>query len=48
MNGKIAELADMLPQIEQKMSSEGIKEGILYLDSYDETNSNPIYTFKAK
>ena len=41
LNGKIAELGDMLPQLEGK-------SGILYLDNYDETRTNPRYTFKPK
>ena len=41
LNGKIAELGDMLPQLEGK-------SGILYLDTYDETRTNPMYTFKPK
>lgn len=41
LNGKIAELGDMLPQLEGK-------SGILYLDNYDETRTNPMYTFKPK
>ena len=39
LNGKIAELGDMLPQLEGK-------SGTLYLDNYDETRTNPMYTFK--
>ncbi len=41
LNGKIAELGDMLPQLEGK-------SGTLYLDNYDETRTNPMYTFKPK
>ena len=41
LNGKIAELGDMLPQLEGK-------SGILYLDNSDETRTNPMYTFKPK
>ncbi len=41
LNGKIAELADILPELE------GLS-GTLYLDSYDESNTNPTYTFKKK
>ena len=41
LNGKIAELGDMLPQLEGK-------SGILYLDNYDETRTNHMYTFKPK
>ncbi len=39
LNGKVSELSDILPEIE------GLS-GTLYLDSYDENNSNPMYTFK--
>ena len=41
LNGKIAELRDMLPQLEGR-------SGTLYLDNYDETKTNPMYTFKPK
>ena len=41
LNGKIAELGDMLPQLEGK-------SGTLYLDTYDETKTNPMYTFKPR
>lgn len=41
MNGKIAELSDMLPQLT------GLS-GTLYLDTYDENNRNTTYTFKKK
>ncbi|RHP44941.1 cell division protein FtsQ/DivIB [Clostridium sp. AF32-12BH] len=41
LNGKIAELGDMLPQLEGR-------SGTLYLDNYDETKTNPMYTFKPK
>lgn len=41
INGKIAELSDMLPRIT------GLS-GTLYLDTYDEANSNMSYTFKKK
>lgn len=41
LNGKIAELADILPELS------GLS-GTLYLDTYDETNSSPTYTFKKK
>ncbi len=37
--GKVSELGDILPELE------GLS-GTLYLDSYDETNNNPMYTFK--
>ena len=40
MNGKIAELSDMLPKLEEK--------GILYLDTYDETATNAMYAFKPR
>lgn len=39
LNGKITELSDILPELT------GLS-GTLYLDSYDENNSNPMYTFK--
>ena len=38
LNGKVSELSDILPEIE------GLS-GTLYLDSYDENNSNPMYSF---
>ncbi len=38
MNGKISELRDMLPQLE------GLK-GTLYLDTYDEMDSDAMYSF---
>lgn len=41
LNGKIAELGDMLPKLEGR-------KGTLYLDNYDETNTNAMYTFKPK
>ncbi len=41
LNGKISELADILPELE------GLS-GTLYLDTYDESNTNPTYTFKKK
>lgn len=41
LNGKIAELSDMLPKLEGR-------SGTLYLDSYDETRTNPMYTFKPR
>ncbi len=41
LNGKIAELADILPELE------GLS-GTLYLDTYDESNTSPTYTFKKK
>lgn len=39
LNGKVTELSDILPELT------GLS-GTLYLDSYDENNSNPMYTFK--
>ncbi|MCI8512073.1 MAG: FtsQ-type POTRA domain-containing protein [Lachnospiraceae bacterium] len=41
LNGKIAELRDILPELSGYA-------GTLYLDTYDEANSNPTYTFKKK
>lgn len=41
LNGKIAELNDMLPQLEGR-------SGVLYLDTYDETNTNAMYAFKPR
>lgn len=41
LNGKIAELHDILPELK------GLS-GTLYLDTYDETNASPTYTFKKK
>lgn len=41
INGKVGELADMLPQLQ------GLA-GTLYLDTYVESNSNMTYTFKKK
>lgn len=41
LNGKVSELADILPELS------GLS-GTLYLDTYDETNSTPTYTFKKK
>ena len=38
LNGKVSELSDILPELT------GLS-GTLYLDSYDENNSNPIYSF---
>lgn len=48
MNGKIAELSDMLPRIRQKMEEEGIKRGTLYLDTYAENSNNEMYSFKKE
>ncbi len=39
--GKVAELSDMMPQLEGK-------KGTLYLDSYDPVNRQTMYTFKKK
>lgn len=39
LNGKVSELRDILPELT------GLS-GTLYLDNYDENNSNPMYTFK--
>ncbi len=39
LNGKIAELNDMLPQLADL-------KGTLYLDTYDETRSGSMYSFK--
>ncbi len=41
LDGKIAELRDILPELS------GLS-GTLYLDTYDEANSSPTYTFKKK
>jgi len=41
LNGKIAELGDMLPKLEGR-------SGTLYLDSYDETRTGAMYTFKPR
>lgn len=41
LNGKIAELSDMLGQLSGR-------SGVLYLDNYDETNTNAMYTFKPR
>ena len=41
ISGKVAELSDMLPQLEGK-------SGILYLDTYDPVNTQMMYTFKKK
>ena len=41
LNGKVAELRDILPELS------GLS-GTLYLDTYDETNASPTYTFKKK
>lgn len=41
LNGKVAELNDMLPQLAGR-------SGVLYLDSYDETKTNAMYAFKPR
>lgn len=41
LNGKIAELHDMLPQLAGR-------NGVLYLDNYDETNTSAMYAFKPR
>ena len=41
LDGKIAELHDIMTELT------GLS-GTLYLDTYDETNSTPTYTFKKK
>ena len=41
INGKVAELSDMMPQLEGR-------SGILYLDTYDPVNEQMMYTFKKK
>ena len=41
INGKIAELRDILPELE------GLS-GTLYLDTYDAANSSPTYTFRKE
>lgn len=41
ISGKVAELSDMLPQLEGR-------SGILYLDTYDPVNEQMMYTFKKK
>lgn len=41
LNGKVAELNDMLPQLAGR-------SGVLYLDSYDETKTNTMYAFKPR
>lgn len=41
LNGKIAELSDMLPELS------GLS-GTLYLDNYDESNGSAMYAFKPK
>lgn len=41
LNGKVAELNDMLPQLEGR-------SGTLYLDTYSEANTNAMYAFKPR
>lgn len=41
INGKIAELSDMMPQLVGQ-------SGTLYLDTYDEADSSMMFTFKRK
>ncbi len=41
LNGKITELKDILPELT------GLS-GTLYLDTYDENNSSPMYTFRKE
>ncbi len=41
ISGKVAELSDMMPQLEGKC-------GTLYLDTYDPVNTQMMYTFKKK
>lgn len=41
LNGKIAELHDMLPKLAGR-------SGVLYLDNYDETNTSLMYVFKPR
>jgi len=41
LNGKIATLGDILPELKGR-------KGTLYLDTYDETNSSAMYSFKPK
>lgn len=41
LNGKISALNDMLPSLEGMA-------GVLYLDTFDETNTSMMYTFKKK
>lgn len=48
MNGKIAELNNMLPKIKAKMAEEGIQSGTLYLDNYDENANSTAYSFKKE
>ena len=42
LNGKITELRDILNSPEINISE---MSGTLYLDNYDENNSNPMYSF---
>lgn len=41
LNGKIAELRDILPKLSDRA-------GILYLDTYNETDTNVMYTFEPR
>lgn len=41
LNGKVEELSGIMPELS------GLS-GTLYLDTYDENNSNPMYTFKKR
>jgi len=41
LNGKIATLGDILPELKGR-------KGTLHLDTYDETNSSAMYSFKPK
>lgn len=41
LNGKIANLGDMLPELKGR-------KGTLHLDTYDETNPSAMYSFKPK
>ncbi|MDO4939315.1 MAG: cell division protein FtsQ [Lachnospiraceae bacterium] len=45
INGKVAELRDMLPELRRKMAETGISSGTLYLDLYDEKSDNKTYSF---
>lgn len=46
ITGQISELADMLPNLRERMASEGIESGTLYLDNYSDNAQNSTYTFK--
>ena len=43
---KVSELRDILPELRTRMEAEGIRSGTLYLDSYDSTSANTLYSFK--